>query len=306
MTAKKSPYLNPVEELIDDALGEGDAQEWRTYRLTLTPARAKVFLENMCDEQRTEYERTVGKYVEEMAKKKWKFTGQGIIVSTLGKIMNGQHTCRACVVSGVPIEVLVIMDVDPDAFYAMDGGRKRSPADFLKEEKNAAAIGAALQLIYTECSIEKGDPTCNNHDMPAGDAPALLEKHPNLRNIAAPSRCLVPPSLYFYARYRTERARRWKERSESFWEAILDGIARNERDPRWLLRKQLENNANSGDKKMTKSHMLAIIIKAWNAWARGEEVKGRLTYVPFKKDPSTGEVTRKEQYPEWLGGKLQA
>lgn len=65
----------------------------------------------------------------EMSESRWRTTHQGIAFGTNGRLLDGQHRLAAIVRSGLTIEMMVSVDLDPEAFRAMDGGITRANAD---------------------------------------------------------------------------------------------------------------------------------------------------------------------------------
>jgi hypothetical protein len=70
-------------------------------------------------------------YESEMNAGKWTMNGQGIIVSTTGKLIDGQKRLFAIIRHGKPVEMLIISDVAEEAFRTIDSGQPRQVADTL-------------------------------------------------------------------------------------------------------------------------------------------------------------------------------
>lgn len=71
---------------------------------------------------------TVSRYASEMARG-WRLTGETIIISRSGKLLNGQHRLQACIASGQSFQTFVVFGIADDAFAFMDKGKKRTAAD---------------------------------------------------------------------------------------------------------------------------------------------------------------------------------
>ena len=66
-----------------------------------------------------------------MARGKWRLTHVGIAFAPDGTLIDGQHRLWAICESGVPVEMFVWRNVDPDSMMAIDCGKTRSMADIL-------------------------------------------------------------------------------------------------------------------------------------------------------------------------------
>ena len=68
-------------------------------------------------------------YARDMAAGDFALT-ETIIVSDKGRTMNCQHRLNACILSGKPIDAVMIMGVPDSAFLKLDSGEKRRPVDW--------------------------------------------------------------------------------------------------------------------------------------------------------------------------------
>lgn len=98
--------------------------------VTVTPEMAKVFL-SCNSSNRPLNNSVVNVYAKDMKQGNWKLGGQGISISTTGRLLDGQHRLSAIIKANVPVTMLVCSDVD-DTNANFDNGKKRSITDQYK------------------------------------------------------------------------------------------------------------------------------------------------------------------------------
>lgn len=116
---------------------------------TITPAMAvNMLLSNHSN--RAIKTAVVKKYARDMAAGDWQVNGQGISLSSGGKLLDGQHRLSAIAESGVPVEMLIIRGIPDGAQSTMDSGSGRSIGDRLKMfdgMKEATRVAAVVKII---------------------------------------------------------------------------------------------------------------------------------------------------------------
>jgi hypothetical protein len=71
-------------------------------------------------------------YGTQMINKRWKKTGQPVIINSNGEVEDAGHRLWACYLSGAPFDTYVVnVAADPDLFAFIDNGRSRSGSDAL-------------------------------------------------------------------------------------------------------------------------------------------------------------------------------
>jgi len=73
------------------------------------------------------------RYATQMANRRWKRTGEPLIVTTAGDLEDGSHRLLACYFSGCSFETFVVVDVphDDELFAFIDNGVSRTGEDTL-------------------------------------------------------------------------------------------------------------------------------------------------------------------------------
>lgn len=109
----------------------------------ITPLVANQLLKNR-PYQRKFSQATSDFYSREMQEGLWRETGESVQIDTSGCLCNGQHRLSAIVSSGKTFDMVVVRDIEPEAFDAMDQGKVRTPGDTLSRAgfKSADAVAS--------------------------------------------------------------------------------------------------------------------------------------------------------------------
>jgi len=152
-------YLNPtgqtVEEQIDMLTRMIDKDGWQGRTepyarvITITPQLARYALDNIEEKNRKRSGRKVDEYVGGM-EDGWMLTGQPIIFSRCGRLLDGGHRLTAVIKSGKKIRTLAVFGVAYEAFSFLDIGRKRTPANTLEVlgVSHATTKAGAMRWVY--------------------------------------------------------------------------------------------------------------------------------------------------------------
>lgn len=244
----------------------------------VTPEKAAEWKKHI-DKQRKLSAPHVKRLARDMAAGRWIFTGQPIVFDSSGMLVNGMHTTHAVIESQTPIISLIVRGVDPNALYAFDNGKPRSFADLctIYNKKHVSTVQAITRLVL---KLERGnmavatDVTYSNSELDE-----CLSRNPDIEDAAAFVACdkrLRAVSLSSVAGFvRWHTYRRERVLSDRFFEAMASGVGLEKGDPVLLLREGLINARATGAKRkgLDPHYILAITIKAWNAFVRGHKVK---------------------------------
>jgi hypothetical protein len=119
---------------------------------TITPAAADAMLDaSVGSVQRRMMVTHVARLAAAMKRGEWRVTHQGIAIGSDGRIIDGQHRLAAIVRAGIPVEIMVMRDADPELFHVIDTGRGRSAGHILQIAgyPNAIALSTAIRLALT-------------------------------------------------------------------------------------------------------------------------------------------------------------
>lgn len=269
-------------------------------KIILTPDLARELLTHMAHNRpfrpsRVEY------YASTISKNEWKYTGQGLIFSTDGTMINGQHTCLAVIKADRPIEVFVVLDVPPEAWLYMDQASARTSADmishaFSEEVQHPKVVAAALAFIHSE---QMGLRSRRGLLMPP-QAPDLLKQFPDVTVAAAwandhtgPGKIRMTSGMLAYCLFRARVHN--PEKADVFVARLFDGLQLTATSPAYLLRERLNSNAASRSK-LQPPDVLALWIKAWTFF----DDDRTLAILKWNGGRDKKRV-RAEKFPTWPG-----
>ncbi|HEX9992481.1 MAG TPA: hypothetical protein VGB14_06115 [Acidimicrobiales bacterium] len=101
--------------------------------VTITPEAAAVMLAGNIVNRKLRRQRVL-LYAKQMAAGKWRLTGETIVFSPTGQLLQGQHRLHACIEAGVSFPTIVVRGIDPEAMRVMDSGLARTAADVTRDE----------------------------------------------------------------------------------------------------------------------------------------------------------------------------
>lgn len=245
-------------------------------RMTVTPAMASVMLERNVDDEwhnRPQSEKGLRRYAAAM-KRGWKLTGEPIIFSKSGRLLNGQHRLSACIESGHPFDVLVVCGIDDDAFKFMDIGVARTAGHIfaIEDIPNAGAIAASARLLFGYKTKQAWDGRA-----PEVENDILLDfyrQHTRLQDALGPARelyaeRLVPMRWGAFCFYIC--AEKNREEAKRFFEMVATGVGLTSKSsPAFRIRKRLLANARSTSDTLSETYIGAYLIQAWNTHRHGE------------------------------------
>lgn len=254
----------------------------------ITPEIAKELLSHN-GANRPLSEVIVTEYARQMAAGLWKEeTAESIKISADGRLINGQHRLHAVIKAKVSLYFLVSRELDYDIYKVIDQGKKRSPTD-----------------TFYEAGIKE-------HTIVAGGIRRYTVLKRNMKSITfvralsnqeALSIYLVNPRFWDGA---AENAKHWYKKSRVltksdycglfalfhdidqqdaflFLDSLSSGLNDHPNDPIFMLREKLIGNLISGYK-LTDSHRLALIYKAWNYFRKQAKIQ-RLIILKDEKFP---------------------
>lgn len=251
----------------------------------VTPDLAEKWL-NQNSHNRNLRERAVLAYARDMKAGNWTENGESIKFAKDGTLLDGQHRLWAIAESGVTVRMLVVTGLDRTDQETMDAGRKRSLADalHLRGETNAAILGSLLRRgLMWEQGLYRNSGTYTPTNT---ECLTFLQEHPEIRESTQVASLLRKPSRlpasviglthWLFSRIDTEDAA-W------FFDKLGTGANLDQYHPVWTLRRRAEL-ADQGTGRVPEDMLLACVIKAWNAYRDGEEIK-LLAFRPGGANP---------------------
>lgn len=265
-----------------------------TYEL-ITPDLARELLEGNTH-NRSVNQKRIKELAELHGTSFWKETGDPIRITDDGVLVDGQHRLLAIVQSGVPVHYFIMRGVDLTAQEVIDTGSRRTLASMLqtRQEQNRTTLATAIKVIY---HWEHGGRSADGLGVvPINVLLAFYDSNPGIKAIARRTLGVnqairggagaVALTMWLFDHIDGEDA-------AHFWDRLKSEYDHTEGDPISTLRKALLRDAEEAAKNRAsvrgQTWRAAVIIKAWNAYRRGEQVH-RLQFSPGGSRP--------EKFPE--------
>lgn len=248
---------------------------------TFTPERAKTILAIteaamksglMPIHQRLRSPRKVDEYAKTMKDGEWKLNGETVIFSPENWLLDGQHRLHACVQAGVPFITYVARNVDCQAFYTIDTGRRRNDTDIgaiakKKTQHNAASVTMAAKLLYCYENRNKLSTTMFHDKKILVEVIKKYEDELEANHEFLEKKSLLRPvqisfnigcNLYCYtSAVRSLFAERHPENLLKFWQQFVTGANLDTTDTVYKLRKAIwglfNRKTNAGEIVKTKN-----------------------------------------------------
>lgn len=228
----------------------------------------------------------INAYARDMASGRWRFTGETIVVSDDGRLLDGQNRLQAVVKSAHPQWFLVVYGVSAASQKNMDAGVKRSFSDTLRLQvppvDDATNVAALTRLIAmsgnddARARLDRGSAITSATNPTQDELWDTFSKHEQEiisavrrgRRIYGKLRG-TSSSNYTFATFTFDAID--PELCDTFWELVLDGGGSSD-SPTQLLRAAILRWNTMRDKP-TPYVQLGMIFKAWNQWMDGEQRK---------------------------------
>jgi hypothetical protein len=263
----------------------------------ITPSRAKELLEANINNRRVKYA-VVARYAQDILAGRWKQdTGEVIKVSKSGIILDGQHRLYAIAKANTPIFLHIAYGLDDSVSDVLDTGSVRNASDIFKLNHipNDSGIPSIIQIYNLLKNNHFGSGQINNRLTNAQILEKYYENETLWQEVFRKSSSwymsfakILPKSFIggFYLLLRDID----HNQAEKFMAELCTGINVSN-DTMLVLRNRFMQDKMS-QKKINETIKTIIMIKAWNCFISGAELK-RLTFD-----------AERESYPKILGKKI--
>lgn len=215
----------------------------------------------------------VNRYTSDMKNGTWNFDGAPIRVGTDGTLLDGQNRLTAIINSGVTCQILVWYGINRNAQKTMDVGPTRTMGDTLSLEgvTHGSSVAAAARVILAmerDQSKWLSDATKNFTTDEILDA---VNRYPDLVPLVARFRSGVrarPQNPRIVLAFQAMLMAKHPTEGAEFIEVFTTGIGAGAGDPAYVVREKLLSSV-----KYSPEATMAMLIKAYNAWAQGRTVK---------------------------------
>jgi hypothetical protein len=240
----------------------------------ITPDLAREWLKRNTRNRRLDRNR-VNVLSGAMKRGEWHENGDAIRFSVSGTLLDGQTRVAAVVDSGVTIRSLVAENLPDEAQITIDVGAKRSFAAVLQIQgvKDQAALAAVARKIF---DWETGQLRNTARPPTHAQLQTVVDNHEesmreSLRIAQAIRRQLpVPTTVIALAHWIFNQID--ADDTEFFFARLRDGQGLVEGDPVFALRKVILLDATRTPR-YRQAHVLALVIKAWNFYRAGDQIK---------------------------------
>ena len=307
----RHPTLKVLREKAAElAAKEGTINLWAD-QIEITPDLAAWFLTKNFSGNRKQTAADLKKYARAMKRKHWRLTGETIIFSEEGVLLNGQHRLESCIASGESFITMVVYGVPQSAFPQLDQGHNRKPDSVLAEILNGPVrLASAFLMRYL-------GPVILNAHVTVGDVQDTLFDYPLLKTatdaviqVIGKGHPLLdrrPQVIVLYFFVLSTRP----ELANEFLSRIVTSIGFTETDPILHLRELLLSPTKKGSDLETLMNVEGLCIRALIAYLRGTTIeKGKLRWkknetpfyepVPFfvVKSPEAGPAASAVEFQE--------
>jgi hypothetical protein len=259
--------------------------------VAVTPEIAEKWLDKNITNRKLS-DLVVAKYTRMMRDGQWHYDGSPIRFDKNGKLIDGQHRLWAIIESGTTQEFLVLHNLDPKSFITIDTGKVRSFGDVLSIEypnmKSVHNIAAVTGIVWRWEQGHRGKNLRPTGNIPAAPPEVLLEffkpLHDEIISIQRGASKLGQKMRGFGTS--TAALLMWvlgnidADDADFFFDRFADGVGLEEGSPILALRNtvmKFQQNNMDNRRTMPAELGVALGIKAWNAYRRGDDVK-QLTY----------------------------
>jgi hypothetical protein len=202
-------------------------------------------------------------------------THQGIAFDTEGKQIDGRHRLTAVVLANVTVKMWVFPNQTRDTFDVIDTGYARSAAQFLPSVAPSMAAGA---VRYISAATDRDYPGIYRQKMPMHEVLEMHRRWPELENWAmatygARSVAKIPPSPLLAITAMGERGGVHPAVIQDFLDGLKSGAIGDAHDARLILRNRFIRDGVALSGNRGRNHAYALIVKAFNHYAKGERPK---------------------------------
>lgn len=227
----------------------------------------------------------------------WMMNGESIIFANDGCLLDGQTRLNACIVSGKPIESVIVRGINPKAQLVMDCGASRTLTAHLEmmKVKNAKVIAAITKSMYrlehwgleSAISGTHVDMTTRTLIGYALDNEQEFQRlWKMVRNVKVRHSSITTGMIAVLA---SEFEKVDEEDCEEFLKQLSGETIPSQ--PVNLMIKKLDDDARSKTGKYPARTLGAVLIKAWNAYLNGIDVD--MNYLRLRAGGK-----QKERFPE--------
>lgn len=247
-------------------------------RKLITPAVAKELIQGNSHNRQIR-ESVLLRYIYDMINGRWKQdTGETIKIAKTGRILDGQHRLHAVVKSNVPCYFYIATGLDEDVFDVIDTGKSRNAADVftIAEIKNSHQLSAIIAYFNLLKDNKRRGRQVNRRPTNAElllqyyEEPLFWQNITNRTSVFYTAFAKILPGsviggfLAYLHKLNPDKA-------DNFMEQLCTGLNVTNQSISLLRNKLMQDKMSP--RKMPPTLKTALIIKTWNYFIKGVEVK---------------------------------
>lgn len=227
----------------------------------------------------------VARFAADMSAGRWLFDGAPIRFGSDGRLLDGQNRLHAIVQSGCTYPFLVVYGIDPGSQVVMDSGAARTSADNLgmSGERHTHTLAAILKLtvLYSDGRLDRNI----NYSVSSIEQAQFLASHPEMREAAkvgdkfkgsvGARGTAVGFAFWLFSQKDHELA-------VEFFDLLHSRVGLPERSPIIAVDSRFRQ-LRLNQQKSTVKQEINLLIKGWNLWISGDDVKS--LQLPKPADP---------------------
>jgi hypothetical protein len=249
--------------------------------VTITPELAQEWLDRGGTNRKIT-RRRIDAMTAAILRGEWRLTGEAIKLDDEGRVRDGQNRLHAIVQADISIRSVVARGVSEDAFDVMDTGRSRNAADVLGihgyPSQNAVAA-AARGLMFIE-RYGRVFPSQRDSHLYVTPVTTLqyVNEHPEIIDgVHLGDRIYhsgIQGGIGLWSIIMTLFLRLDPGQAEQFAEHLTTGAGLQRGHPVLMLRNRLLGSQRDQYSTLSgREALVAIAIKAWNAWRDGKTLQ---------------------------------
>ena len=256
----------------------------------ITPAKATKMLANNPNNRHVTRNHVII-LAREMSMGDWQVTGQGISISDKGELLDGQHRLLAVELSGKTVNMMVARGINKKAMNVIDTvAKQRSASDIfsMRGIKNPINVASGINCInkftaggrFASLSHTQARLTQSQYDTYLKAFPQVVEWAAYVgtlsERVCFPSIVVGLGVVFGLAEenLQIEVGEDEETRVREFFWKLDSGEMLHKNEPIYELRKHLMRyNTNRKTFRIRPETIVWLIIKTWNAYVSGQELK---------------------------------
>lgn len=246
--------------------------------VTIDPNMAAQWLEFNTN-NRTLDQNTVEKFASDVAARRWSLNGETVKFDREGRLIDGQHRLSAIVAANTPARMMVVTGLEPESQMTVDIGRIRSTGQQLSLMgiANGNELTAAAVVLYRLTQHPEKVWAVSNMPSKPEQLEFIKRNLDVLQSCCAlATRAYAPTGMrkapYAAAAASAHLSGRGVEFIQ-FHDGFTSGANLSEGDPRLELRNRALRYKRHRTSTWDQQVMTAFVIKAFNAYLEGREIK---------------------------------